>query len=235
MTTSASARRLLRRLVEPAPGTTRRIPIGPACGVRLAAEPPETASADMWVGLLESETAIYIRRFCRPGTISVDVGANAGYYSLTFAKRCQAPVIAYEPDPIARERLARNLDLNPRIAPWIDVRGLIVADTNGPSSVTLDADLAETTPVGLLKIDVDGPEVTVLTGARRLLVERHPHVIVETHSAELEDVCARLLIEAGYAPRVITQRWILPQNRPAQQNRWLVADRAWSHVGQNRV
>ena len=44
-----------------------------------------------------------------------------------------------------------------------------------------------------------------------------------------------LVIEAGYAPRVITQRWILPQNRPAEQNRWLVADRAWSHAGRNRV
>jgi len=231
---SVDVRKLLRRLVEPAPGTSRRIPIGPARGVTLTAEPAATASADMWVGLFESEIAKYVRRFCRPGTVSVDVGANSGYYSLTFAQRCQAPVVAYEPDPAARERLARNLDLNPRIAPWIDVRGLAVADTVGPGSVTLDADLAETTRVGLLKIDVDRAEVSVLAGARRLLVESHPDVILETHSAELEDMCARLLIEAGYAPRVISQRRILPQNRPAEHNRWLVADRTWSHVARGR-
>lgn len=219
------ARQLLRRLVEPAPGTTRQIPIGPARGVTFAAEPAATASADMWVGLLESEIATYVRRFCLPGTISVDVGASAGYYSLTFAKRCQAPVIAYEPDPGARERLARNLGLNPGIARWIDVRDLVVADTTGSGSVTLDADVAETTQVGLLKVDVDGGELNVLTGARRLLADRHPHVIVETHSAELEDACARLLIQARYAPRVVTQRKLLPQNRPIDHNRWLVADR----------
>ena len=219
-------RQLLRRLVEPAQGTTRRILTGPARGITFTAEPAATASADMWVGLLESEIAKYIRRFCRPGTVSVDVGANAGYYSLTFAQRCLAPVIAYEPDPAARERLARNLDLNPGIASWIDVRGVAVTDKDGPGSVTLDADLVETARVGLLKIDVDGAEEAILAGARRLLVDSHPDVILETHSAELEDVCARLLIDAGYAPRVITQRRILPQNRPAEHNRWLVADRA---------
>lgn len=202
--------------------------MGPAYGVTLAAEPSATASADMWVGLLESEIATYVRRFCLPNAVSVDVGANAGYYSLTFAKLCQGPVIAYEPDPAARQRLARNLELNPRLAPWIEVRASAVADSNGSGAVTLDADLATMTRVGLLKIDVDGPEVAVLDGARRLLTESHPHVIVETHSAELEDDCAGLLIAAGYAPRVVTQRRILPQNRPIRHNRWLVADRAWS-------
>jgi hypothetical protein len=223
-------RQLIRRLIEPAPGTTRRITIGPARGITLGAEPAATASADVWVGLFESEIAKYVCRFCRPGTISVDVGANSGYYSLTFAQRCRAPVVAYEPDPTARERLARNLTLNPRIAPWIDVRGLAVGDMDGPGSVTLDADLAEATQVGLLKIDVDHAEVRVLAGARRLLLDSHPDVIVETHSVQLEGTCVRLLIEAGYAPRVITPRRVLPQNRPGEHNRWLVADRAWSQV-----
>ena len=86
----------------------------------------------------------------------------------------------------------------------------------------------------MLKIDVDGAEVSVLAGASRLLVESHPDVIVETHSAELEHVCTRLLIEAEYASRVITPRRIFPQNRPAEHNRWLVADRTWSRVGRAR-
>lgn len=179
----------------------------------------------MWVGLYESEIAKYVRRFCRPGTVSVDVGAHSGYYSLTFAKRCQARVVAYEPDPVWRERLTRNLELNPGSTPWIDVRALVVAEMAAPGSVTLDADLTDITRVGLLKIDVDGGEASVLAGARRLLAESHPDVILETHSAELEDSCAQLLIEAGYAPRVITQRRFLPENRwPAAHNRWLVAD-----------
>jgi hypothetical protein len=221
---AVGARQVIRRLVEPAAGTTRRIPAGPALGVTLSAEPAATASAEMWIGLYESEIAPYVRQYCRPGITSVDVGANSGYYSLVFAQRCGAPVVAYEPDTAARERLARNLDLNPRTARWIDVRGLVVSDVEGPGSVTLDADLAETAPVGLLKIDVDGAEVNVLAGARRLLADSHPDVILETHSEDLEDTCARMLIEAGYAPRVVTPRRILPQHRPAEHNRWLVAE-----------
>jgi predicted RNA methylase len=217
------ARALIRRLVEPPAGSTRRLPAGPARGVTLAAEPAATASADMWVGLFESEIAPYVRRFCRPGTISVDVGAHSGYYALTFAERCRAPVIAYEPDAAALERLARNLDLNSSIASWVDIRAVAVADVDGPGSVTLDADLATVGRIGLLKVDVDRAELAVLEGARRLLAGAHPDVILETHSAELEDACARLLIEAGYAPRVITPRRILPQHRPTEHNRWLVA------------
>jgi hypothetical protein len=220
------ARQVIRRLVEPAAGTTRRIPAGPAKGIRLSAEPAARATADLWVGLYESEIAPYVRRYCSAGTVSVDVGAHFGYYSLVFAKRCRAPVFVYEPDPAARERIARNLELNPELAPWIDVRGLAVTDVEGPGQVTLDVDAEFEPSVGLLKVDVDGGEAHVLTGARRMLVASHPNVIVETHSQDLEDTCARILIEAGYAPRVITPRRILPENRPAVHNRWLVADRS---------
>ena len=218
------ARALIRRLVEPPAGSTRRIPAGPARGVTFAAEPAATASADLWVGLFESEIAPYVRRFCRPSTISVDVGAHSGYYALTFAERCRAPVIAYEPDAAACAWFARNLDLNSSIAPWVEVRAIAVAGVDGPGSVTLDADLVDVGRVGLLKVDVDRAELAVLEGARRLLAGAHPHVILETHSAELEDACACVLVESGYAPRVITPRRILPQHRPTGHNRWLVAE-----------
>jgi hypothetical protein len=216
-------RQIIRRLVEPPAGGTRRIPLGPASGLMLASEPAATASADLWVGLFESELAPYVRRFCRPGLAAVDVGANSGYYTLMLAHRCHAAVVAYEPDPEARERLARNLNLNPEIASRVEVRATAVADVQTDDAVTLDDDLAETGPVGLLKIDVDGGEVGVLTGARRLLDEQHPSVILETHSLDLETTCAQLLLDAGYAPRVVTARRMLRQNRPAEHNRGLVA------------
>jgi len=197
--------------------------LGPARGVRFAAEPAATASADLWVGLFESELAPYVRRFCRPGLVAVDVGANSGYYALTLAHRCQATVVAYEPDPEARQRLARNLSLNPQNASWVDIRGTAVGDIDSEDSVTLDADLAEGPPVGLLKIDVDGGEAGVLAGARRLLVQQHPSVILETHSPDLEATCAQILLDAGYTPIVVTARRLMRQNRPAEHNRWLIA------------
>lgn len=226
-------RQLMRRLVEPAPGRVRRIPAGPARGIRLRAEPAATASADLWVGLFESEIAPWVRRFARRGTRCVDVGANSGYYTLVFAARTRTSVVAYEPDPAARGRLQGNLALNPRLAPYVDLRASLVGaepDTPAahathppPATVRLDDDLADPAGVGLLKIDVDGPERDVLAGARRLLATARPHVIVETHSPELEDACATLLAEAGYRPRVVTARRLAPQDRGAPHNRWLVA------------
>jgi hypothetical protein len=221
-----SARHLIRRLIEPAPGTSRRIPIGVARGVRLAAEPSATAPADLWVGLFESELAPAVRRYATPGTVCVDVGTNSGYYALVLAARCRARVIGYEPDPIARARLHANLALNPQLAAQIEVSPEAVGRHSGPGTVMLDGDLARQgllAEVGLLKIDVEGPELEVLAGARGLLAERRPHVIVETHSAALEDGCAQLLCDAGYRPRILTRRRRLPENRAAVHNRWLIA------------
>jgi methyltransferase FkbM-like protein len=49
----------------------------------------------------------------------------------------------------------------------------------------------------LIKIDVDSAELEALTGARRILERRHPHLIVQTHGPGLEAGCAELLVAAG--------------------------------------
>jgi FkbM family methyltransferase len=51
------------------------------------------------------------------GDTAVDIGAHYGSYSILMAAKCgqSGHVIAFEPDPYAREVLARNLGLNPRI------------------------------------------------------------------------------------------------------------------------
>jgi FkbM family methyltransferase len=197
----------------------------------MAAEPAATASADLWAGLFESELGSWVRRLARRGTRCIDVGANSGYYTLLFAARTRTPVIAYEPAAEARERLQRNLALNPWLAPYVDLRASLVGATatatatatgTGPV-VTLDDDIPDPAGVGLLKIDVDGPEREVLEGARGLLAAARPHVIVETHAVELEHGCGQLLLDAGYRPRVLTARRRAPQDRGPQHNRWLVA------------
>ena len=50
----------------------------------------------------------------------------------------------------------------------------------------------------LLKIDVEGAETGVLTGARKLLAIGNPVIFIEAHSAELKKNCERILHEAGY-------------------------------------
>jgi SAM-dependent methyltransferase len=213
-------RRIGRRLLEPRPGRSRRIPLGHTAGIRLEAQ--GNLSVDQWVGLWESELARPLREILRPGMRCLDVGCFNAIYALLFAKRCRAPVIAYEPDPVAVARCERNLALNPELASWITLRPVAVGGHAGDGVVTLDEDLADE-PVDFMLIDVDRGEMDVLSGALELLARQRPQLIVETHSIELERACGDLLLSAGYRPRVITNRRLLPQNRPIPHNRWLVA------------
>jgi FkbM family methyltransferase len=51
------------------------------------------------------------------GDTAIDVGAHYGVYSILMAAMCgqTGHVVAFEPDPYAREMLAKNLNLNPSI------------------------------------------------------------------------------------------------------------------------
>jgi FkbM family methyltransferase len=66
------------------------------------------------------------------GDVSIDVGAHAGQYSLMMAAMCgsSGQVVAFEPDPYARQALQRNLRLNPSIkTPRIE--SMAVSDAPG--------------------------------------------------------------------------------------------------------
>ncbi len=227
---SVRPRQLARRLLEPRPGSTRQLPLGPARGIRFEADP--VLSLDYWLGLYEYELVPWVRRFCRAGTCCVDVGAYNAYYALMLAKLTRAPVLSYEPDSDAIARCRRNLALNPALAPLIELRAVAVG-ARSEASVTLDGELLPRTrrtpaPSWLLKLDVEGAELEVLRGAERFLELTRPHIIVETHSGALEDACGQVLRAAGYSPRVVTQRRVFRQDRSwppgvPRHNRWLVA------------
>src|SRR5258705_8911400 len=65
----------------------------------------------MAVGLYELDTLKLIRRVLRRGDHFVDCGANLGYFTLAAARAVgpRGRVDAFEPDPINRARLEKNL------------------------------------------------------------------------------------------------------------------------------
>jgi FkbM family methyltransferase len=136
------------------------------------------------------------RRFLGPGTLFVDVGANAGVYSL-WARDLGAEVVAVEPDPAACEALRRNAALNGyrieivaaalddragtgRLTQGLGPKNHLVASPEEPGSPvavrTLDDVLGERVADGV-KLDVEGAERRVLAGAPAALAEGRLRVI----------------------------------------------------------
>src|SRR5919201_3235751 len=76
---------------------------------------------------------------------------------------------------------------------------------------------------GFIKVDVDGGELAVLRSASRVLSERHPALIVETHSRDMENDSGRRLVGHGYRPLIVNQRRLFAHKRDLDFNRWLVA------------
>jgi predicted nicotinamide N-methyase len=196
------------------------MPFGIGCGIKMPFD--LQVQSRIFLGLYEIELNRHLRRMVVPGTACMDVGSQVGYYGLVCAKRANAPVVSIDADPWAIERMTDAIAANPELALCISLEHGTVG--NGPDDVRLD-DLAGRMPKtpGFVKIDIDGGEVDALQSGARLFREARPHVIVETHTLELERDCVRVLHDYGYRPRIVHQRTVLPDLRPVDHNRWLVA------------
>lgn len=206
------------------PGAVRRVPFGLGRGLRLEADQGSTLHT--YLGTAEVEIARHLRRFAQPGVRAFDVGSNNGWYAMVLHRLTGAPTAAFDFDPACLGRIRRNLARNPGAGDGVTLVEAYVTDVVDPAqhADTLDRIAHEELWVpDLLKIDVEGAELAVLRGARRLLAEQRPHLVIETHGREVERGCAELLREHGYTPVVVHQRRVFREGRPNPENRWLVA------------
>jgi len=145
----------------------------------------------------------------------IDVGTNVGWTFLNFARRCdRGHVIGFEPDPENYEVCRFNVGLNDfrnaillpkglgaeRARLRMEVRtpgnrgGNRIATGTAVSSVMVDVEaldevdaLVSWSHVDLIKIDVEGYELHVLIGARRLLTTHKPKLFIEVDDNNLRD------------------------------------------------
>lgn len=147
----------------------------------------------------------HFRSLLKPDIRVVDVGASLGYYTLLAAKRAGA-VMAFEPNPFRFKYLLKNAQIND----WKNVRvyNLFVSDCDSPEKKTVTLDTVAN-GAKVIKIDVEGMELQVLKGMKRLLsegvqiiCELHPKVLLASGIEEISS----LLRQHDYEFYLITRQ-----------------------------
>ena len=204
----------------------RRVRVGLLKGLRFTID---TASkSQRLLGLDEAEVAAPLRKLAAACASACDIGANDGWYALYFASLPNVErVVACEPGPELIAETEANFALNdPALGAKLTCVTKFAGDRDDAQHATL-ATLTEGLPRPvLLKIDVEGGELAVLNSGLELLRSREARLVVETHGAELEAECLKLLRGLGYECEVVGTGWyrkLVPENRSLAHNRWLVA------------
>lgn len=182
------------------------------------------ATGNIYCGLHEFVDMAFVLHLLRPGDLFVDVGANIGSYTVLASAVCGAQTIAFEPDQETIRALQRNIAANgigDRVAvveAAVGARPGRVHFTIGKDTTnrvlpqsgtatrevdlrTLDDVLENKHPL-LIKIDVEGFEREVISGAESTLSNPMLQaILIETVD---DDVRARLhtsgFQQAAYDP-----------------------------------
>lgn len=207
---------------------TRAIAIkyGVARGIKMKIEP--SSKAQRILGTDEREIQAPFRDYSRKCPVFIDIGASDGYYGLIYHKHNPTGT-AYLIDGQARfaAEQKENFKLNGFNTDNTSFLSGLVSNTTANGGIVIDQLLGTKAGQQLfVKIDVDGAEVDVLNGMRGTLQSNNCLLIIETHSLQLERDSIKLLEGIGYTCKIIGQAWwrfLLPENRPTEHNRWFTA------------
>ena len=187
-----------------------------------------------WLGWYDRESAALLQALCRPGMTVFDVGANVGYFTLLLSRAVglTGKVIAFEPDPSNLTNLRRNLRAN--AMDNVSVLAAAVTDKEGEACFESAASMGRVCATGALsvrtcclddfsspyvvKMDIEGGEVTALLGAERILNEGRTAWLIEIHGDCLTP-CSNILLQAGYRLKTIGHNCLLARPGDSSSSR----------------
>jgi FkbM family methyltransferase len=188
---------------------------------------PRTGS-QYYQGRAEPDLQRILQDNLRPGMVFYDLGSNNGFFSLLAARIVGSTgmVIAFEAEPRLGILVLENIDRNsahnvrlvhsavwsstafvnfdpaePSISPDFGIGKVVshsTAKTVGIPSICLDDFVQTERPPNLIKCDVEGAEVEVFRGAKKVLAEYKPYVECEVHSDENGKLLRAMFAEMKY-------------------------------------
>jgi len=159
-----------------------------------------------WEGHLQNLMHPYLRS----GSVVLDIGAHIGTSAIDCAKHvgCEGSVIAFEPNPKIYQELLQNIRLNHiqniialpiaigakqelgnMYTPHENNEGnsLFCPSRHGAIS-SIPLDLLELTNISLIKIDVEGYEKKVISGAINTILRERPVIFIEIWEEHREEI-----------------------------------------------
>lgn len=157
---------------------------------------------DLEMGLLQF--------LCSPAKVSIDIGANLGLYTYYIAQY-SSKVYAFEPNPYPYRILQHVIDKN------VELEQAAISDTSGKAELVVhrtrkgwscngaslahrktgdyqnvevpcyrldDLDLGR---IGFIKIDTEGHEMSVLSGALKTIETHRPNLYIEIEYSHLQE------------------------------------------------
>ncbi|UKN01235.1 FkbM family methyltransferase [Paracrocinitomix mangrovi] len=193
---------------------------GPMKGVKWSTMVPDSRYL---LGIYESDLTEKIISAVTDGKRLVDIGANAGYFSLVASKYGHKELshIAAEPFPANVQLIQEHLKIN-NISNVV-IEASAIADKNGEVEFSNTDNLAANTYKSessihkenliklnaidlntlsekydlkdncFMKIDVEGAEFDVLQGGKAYLEKFHPEIVLATHDCHVKGVKEKCL------------------------------------------
>ncbi len=173
-------------------------------------------------GTYEPKNVEAIQQTVRADDVAYDVGAHVGYFSVLMGDIVGSggKVIAFEPRGLNLGYLKRHVSVNH--CENIEIVSKALGDHSGHAKLETrtgsgtgyisdtgdeDVEIASIDelvesgafpPPDFLKIDVEGGEMAVLRGARKVIEKQRPRMILATHGDEIDAECRTLLSEWHY-------------------------------------